>query len=219
MNQHSKATIEYYERNAAEYVAQTIAVDMQPLYDKFLKHIPNGGRILDAGCGSGRDSLAFKQRGYRVTAFDASAGMVEHARKLTGLDVKELRFEDFDMGPQFDGIWACASLLHVQRDQLADAVGRLGKSLLPGGVIYASFKHGETERVEGGRYFNDVSLQSFDWATVLSMKPILLTVGENWLSDDIRENDTKWANVLFHKAEPGKQGESRSTKHDSKAVE
>jgi 2-polyprenyl-3-methyl-5-hydroxy-6-metoxy-1,4-benzoquinol methylase len=74
-----------------------------------------GGRILDAGCGPGRDALAFAERGYELIAFDASTAMVRVARERVGsrIVVHLMRFEDLNGQSEFDGIWACASLLHV----------------------------------------------------------------------------------------------------------
>src|SRR5947209_6950722 len=104
-------TIRWYDRRAAQFTAQTAELDMSALYERFLKHIQPGGRILDAGCGTGRDAAAFAQRGFAVTAIDGSSEMARIAKQTTGrgVVVKEMRFEDVEWRDDFDGIWACAS--------------------------------------------------------------------------------------------------------------
>jgi SAM-dependent methyltransferase len=129
----SDQTLAYYERNAARYVGDTAGVDMAPLYEPFLALMPAGGRILDVGCGSGRDSLAFLARGYEVLAVDGSAAMVR-AAAAAGVSARRLRFQDLAFESEFDGVWACASLLHVPRGEITGVVGRVARALRPGGV-------------------------------------------------------------------------------------
>jgi 2-polyprenyl-3-methyl-5-hydroxy-6-metoxy-1,4-benzoquinol methylase len=77
-------TVGYYDRCAADFAAQTADLDLEPVYLRFLRYMPPGGRILDAGCGAGRDALAFAERGYEVVAFDASEAMVTLASERVG---------------------------------------------------------------------------------------------------------------------------------------
>src|SRR3954454_18662379 len=99
-------TIGYYNRHAAEFAAQTANVDMEPIYRRFLPHVRVGGRILDAGCGVGRDALAFAERGYDVVAIDASEEMVRLARERVGgrATVRLMQFQDIQWRDRFDGI-------------------------------------------------------------------------------------------------------------------
>jgi len=136
----------YYTQHAEAYAHTTRTVDMAPLYARFLPHVPAGGLILDAGCGSGRDALAFLQQGYAVEAFDASPELAQLASQHAGIPVKVMRFQDVDDTARFDAIWACASLLHVPQAELPQVLGQLWHSLKPGGVFYLSFKLGEGER-------------------------------------------------------------------------
>ncbi len=69
----------YYEDNAEEYIRSTKDLDMSALYDQFLPHVPAGGLILDAGCGSGRDAKRFAEMGFRVEAIDACTDAI-HSR-------------------------------------------------------------------------------------------------------------------------------------------
>ena len=120
-------SIDYYEQNADQFISGSLKVDMSQVYNHFIKYIPNGGYILDAGCGSGRDSLYFIEHGYNVTAFDASEAMANYCRKLTGVNTRQATFKKFETDILFDGIWACASLLHVPREELSDTIERLSR--------------------------------------------------------------------------------------------
>ncbi len=147
-------TISYYDQNAQHFFDDTANVDMGELYSEFLHHIPKGGRILDAGCGSGRDTRHFLQQGYDVTAFDASAAMCRLASEFTGICVVQRTFEQVDWRCTFDGIWACASLLHVARDQIEIVLQKLCRALKPEGVMFMSFKFRDGQWEQGGRFFN-----------------------------------------------------------------
>lgn len=189
-------TRQFYEVNAETFVAETRAIDMRSLYAPFLARIPAGGHILDAGCGSGRDSRAFLDLGYRVTAFDASPQMVHLASLELGQSVHCLSFQALDWRCEFDAIWACASLLHVKRPELPDVLHRMARSLRPSGVLYASFKYGQSERFHHGRHFTDLNADS--------LKNLLRETGvwtpiEIWMTHDRRpdRSDEQWLNVLL----------------------
>ncbi len=189
-------TTRYYTENARAFFADTVAVAMDPLYARFLPHIPPGGHILDAGCGSGRDSLAFLERGYRVTAFDASPSLAALAERHSGQPVRVLRLQDLEWSQTFDGIWACASLLHVPAAELPEVMGRLAGALRPGGVLYASFKYGRGERERQGRRFTDLDVAGL--RALLAQVPGL-TEPETWISEDLRPGRAaeRWLNTLL----------------------
>lgn len=150
-------TREFYEHHAERYFENTLKIDVSALYRRFLRYLPEGAYILDAGSGSGRDTLAFLQRGYRVEAFDSSPALCELSTSLTGVKTRVLRFEDFYEVERYDGIWACASLLHVPEAQLSYVIARLVGALKSGAAMYVSFKHGPSERIaEDGRFFTDM---------------------------------------------------------------
>ncbi len=155
-------TLKYYQDNAQTFFDGTVNVDMSSLYETFTKHLAPGARVLDAGCGSGRDAKAFKEMGYQVEAFDASSAMVELAREYTGLPVQLMTFADVDWKEEFDGIWCCASLLHVPAVELPGVMRRLAEALKPDGVWYVSFKYGDGEREVDGRRFTDMDETSLE---------------------------------------------------------
>lgn len=191
-------TNKYYQDNARSFYSATVEIDMSAIYQKFLPLMPKGGSILDAGCGSGRDSLHFKSEGYDATAMDASAALCKLASDLLGQDVHCLGFEDIAWQNHFDGVWTCASLLHVPKQQLPSVMTRLAKSLKAGGVMYASFKYGDSERVKGGRAFTDMTEESF--AELLKSVPEL-SLKESWVTADRRvDSDQNWLNVILDTA-------------------
>lgn len=189
-------SVKFYETNAESFIAQTVDVDMTSLYQRFCKHLKSGASILDAGCGSGRDALAFARVGYDVVAFDASPKMVDAASERAGVPVYQMTFEDVKFDQRFDGIWACASLLHVPRAQLSEVLRSLASLLNPTGVLYASFKCGEQEREKGGRYFNDLNekllVEHLEYVPGLSAREI-------WITSDRRPDriDERWLNCLL----------------------
>ena len=190
-------TLEYYQHHADDFFNSTVNVDMNSIYTPFLERIPKGGRILDAGCGSGRDSKAFLQQGYRVEAFDATAEMAKLASQHTGLSVKQMTFSDVDTVNRYDGIWCCASLLHVSAAELPDAMAKLARALKPGGIWYVSFKYGDGERVKDGRRFTDLNEQGLN--TLLAGLAGITLVG-HWITEDKRPDRSEmWLNALLQK--------------------
>ena len=191
-------TVTYYNNNAADFVADTLAVDMAPLYQRFLPLLPQGAHILDAGCGSGRDTLVFRECGYEVTAFDASHKMAAIAEQYTGQPIHVRRFEELEWVGLFDGIWACASLLHVAREDLPSVFGKLAAAMKPEGVLYCSFKYGTGDRVNGGRHFTDLDEAGME--QLLSERPDLELI-EHWQSGDRRTDRPKtvWLNALIRR--------------------
>ena len=193
-------TLAYYEANAERFVQDTQDIDMSILHVSFLSLLPASGvRVLDAGCGSGRDSLAFLAKGHEMVAFDASEAMARLASKNLGFPVLRLSFDQVNFRDTFDGVWACASLLHVPRPNISGALRRLARALKPGGVLYASFRYGNVESVRGGRLFSDYREQTFK--DMLRETPKLQPI-ELWRTSDVRPErpDTLWLNVLLREA-------------------
>lgn len=153
-------TIAFYDREAESYAEGTLSNDLSAFHEELVDKLPTGGRILDAGSGSGRDILAFQRRGFAVEAFDASSSLAKLASRVTGNDVQVSRFEDWPGAPdRYDGIWCFASLLHVRRKDLPAVLDKLIISLKPGGWLFASFKHGTQDAVDRvGRRFTNLTV-------------------------------------------------------------
>src|SRR5689334_20457518 len=115
-------TENYYQQNAGAFIQETVAIDMSAVYDKFIPLLPAGSRVLDAGCGSGRDSLFFKNAGFTVTATDNCPEFVSFTRQYAGVEAHCLSFNQLNFKKEFAAIWACASLLHLDREELADTL-------------------------------------------------------------------------------------------------
>ncbi len=156
MDEATRETISYYDENAKRFVADTAGARMGELQSKFASMLPKGGRILDLGCGSGRDSLAFLKAGFKVDAMDGSAAMCRAAHALTSLPVAHATFEDYEPQGPYDGIWACSSLLHVPSAKLPAIIGKYAGALKSGGTFYLSFKYGTFEGMRHGRWFTDM---------------------------------------------------------------
>lgn len=190
-------TIDYYNKHAEEFTASTFEVDMESLYQPFLAELPEGARILDVGCGSGRDTLAFKKKGYQVDAIDYSEELVKKASRLTGIPIKLKSFYEVDDYEAYDGIWACASLLHCERNCLAEVIGKLLSALKPHGVIYMSFKHGDLDREKDGRHFTDLNEHQAE-ELLNQFKSISLV--QRWITIDKRLDRTEeWLNIILKK--------------------
>ncbi|EMV7407524.1 TPA: class I SAM-dependent methyltransferase [Enterobacter soli] len=190
-------TLHYYQNHAQDFFDGTVNVIMTPLYEAFTRHLTPGVRVLDAGCGSGRDAKAFQDMGYQVDAFDASSAMVELARQHTGLPVQLMSFSEIDCKAQYDGIWCCASLLHVPSSELPAVMQKLADALKPGGVWYVSFKYGSGERVQGERRFTDMDEEGL--RGLLSAAPGV-EIGSLWVTEDNRPGrDEVWLNGVLNK--------------------
>lgn len=187
-------TINYYNSNAKKYFDNTVNADMSDHYRRFLKLLPKGSYIMDAGCGSGRDSKYFLTHGYKVKAIDGSSNLCELASKYLDQEVENVNFINIDYHNEFDGIWACASLLHVNKEDITLVIQKLQDALKDGGVLYASFKYGNSDRVQGGRYYNDMSEES--------VKELFNTfdIKDLWMNDDVRpDGKEKWINIIAAK--------------------
>lgn len=148
-------SIEYYNENAEEYFQKTVDIDMQEHWDAFTSLLPDGASILDLGCGSGRDSAYFLSCGYDVTMLDGSYEMCNLAGIHTGQEVLCLKYEDIDFCNVFDGIWACASLVHIPANHIDELLKRIIRGLKINGIMYMSFHYGDFEGIRDGRYFTD----------------------------------------------------------------
>ncbi len=191
-------SIDYYNKYANLYFESTVELDMGAMLDKFIAFLPEGGEVLDLGCGSGRDSLYLIERGFGVTAVDGSGELCELASIHIGQDVLQMQFSELDFDEVFDGIWACASLLHTTPDEFEEIFGKVIKCLKPGGVLYMSFKHGEFSGFRNGRYFND--FKSKELKDIVN-RHSELNLLEIWKSTDVRNEygDEVWLNVLVKK--------------------
>ena len=173
-----------------------------PEHGRFAALLPPGGRILDAGCGSGRDARAFRELGFEVTATEPAPRLAALASAYTGLDVLVMSFAQMAWREAFDGIWACASLLHVSRADLPEAVARLRDALTHGGLFFMSFKHGTQEREAHGRRFTDLDEAGARrlLAEVGGLEPLSTEVVADKRAERAGEH---WLSLICRRAAPG----------------
>ena len=122
-------TINYYNKYTKSFIQTTRSVDFTNIQNKFLSYLPSGASILDFGCGSGRDTKYFLKRNYNVTAIDGSEEICKEASKYTGIKVKQMLFEELNDQNIYDGIWACASILHLSTNDLLRVFHKMNKAL------------------------------------------------------------------------------------------
>lgn len=190
-------TLDYYNNKTEDFYESTIIADVSALYDRFLKYIPPRGKILDLGCGSGRDTKEFLNKGYIVEAIDGSSELCKKASNYTGINVKCMDFFDIDEHEKYDGIWACASLLHVEKMYISDLLMKLQKALVSNGAFYMSFKYGEFAGERDDRYFVDLNEEEF--CKIYERLDGYLKVDE-WCSEDVRRGkNVKWLNEIIRK--------------------
>lgn len=191
-------TLKYYNEHAKAFAASTANLEFTEFQDKFLSYIKPGARVLDFGCGSGRDTKYFLDKGYQVDAIDGSSELVKMASEYAQIEVKQMLFQELQAVGVYDGIWACSSILHLTKDELADVMERMEKALVSKGIIYMSFKYGTEENERKGRHFTDM--------TEDKMKDLLDKVGlfmteDMWVTSDVRpgREDEKWLNIIVRK--------------------
>lgn len=149
------STIAYYDRHAAAYAAMTARMDVTSQLAHFANFLPVGAHVLDLGCGAGRDLSGLHEAGLQVEGVDASKCLAEIARARSGLPVAVADLRDLPFAPtSFDGLWAMASLLHVEEGDLRQALRGMLKILRPHGIFFSSVKRGHgLIQDEHGRWF------------------------------------------------------------------
>ena len=193
-------TLSFYENNADVYAQQTASVDLADLYEQFLNLLPNGGRILDVGCGSGRDLRAFKLMGFDCVGIDPSSNLARIAHEYSGCETIVTGVEGVSFESSFDGVWACASLLHLPRRRLPVALNRIHIALKPTGLFFISIQQGEGESVAtDGRFFARYSLTELN-ELVNSAGFVVL---REWSTDDAQQKRRaiSWINILARRRE------------------
>lgn len=192
-------TLSYYDANARAFADSTRNVEFSAMRERFTSLLVPSAAILDLGCGSGRDTRAFLDAGFSVTATDGSAELCRAASELCGIPVRHELFQDLADVDAYDGVWACSSILHLPKDQLADVLTRIARALKPRGILYTSFKHGDFEGMRNGRHFTDFTEPTF--RDFVATAAPTLTIEQLWTTTDVRpgRGDETWLNVILRK--------------------
>ena len=191
-------TLNYYNENANIFIEVTQNVNFSKIQNVFLQLLPSRGTILDFGCGSGRDTKYFLEHGYKVDAIDGSIELCKFASQYTGINVIYKLFHELSDVEKYDGIWACASILHVKKTELPEILQKMCNATKKNGIIYVSFKYGDFEGERNGRYFTDMTEESM--SELLTYIPEL-KVENQWITGDVREGrgDERWLNMILRK--------------------
>lgn len=194
----TQATLTYYNQNARQFADTTLSVDFTATQNRFLKRMPLHAKILDFGCGAGRDTKYFLEQGYQVEAVDGSEELCKLAESYTGIPVKHMLFQELCAVDCYDGIWACSSILHLPYQELREVLLKMAKALKPQGIIYASFKYGSFQGERKGRYFTDFTEEGFE-ALRNTVEGLFLV--EQWVSRDVRpgRGEERWLNLILQK--------------------
>ena len=191
-------TIKYYNENAKTFVEGTVSVDFSDIQTKFINKLNDNAKILDFGCGSGRDTKFFLENGFDVEAIDGSEELCKFASEYTGINVKHMYFQQLEEVSKYDAVWACSSILHLSYDELIDVMKKIVDSLKTNGLFYTSFKYGDFEGDRNGRYFINM-----DETHISSLLEHIehLEIEEMWITTDVRPNrgEEKWINLFMRK--------------------
>ena len=191
-------TLLYYNANAIKFTEDTVNVDFSQIQNRFLERIPLHSCVLDFGCGSGRDTKYFKEQGFVVTATDGSEELCKIASEYAGVPVKKMLFMELDEVAAYDGIWACSSILHCPFEDLVIVMQKICTALKDNGVLYTSFKYGTFAGERNGRFFTDMTEESFK---ELLEKVPGLEIEDLTITTDVRpgRGEEKWLNLILRK--------------------
>lgn len=191
------STNDFYNTNAHSFAEGTLELDMSDFYSRLEIFLAPGMRILDVGCGPGRDLKYFSKK-YEAFGLEPSLELCKIAKEFSGREVVNSDLLSFESSDKFDAIWACASLLHIESHKLESAFNKVSTLLKAGGFFYSSFKYGDFEGDRNGRHFTDLTENRFE--SLINSTGLI--VKSHWLTSDIRpgrENE-KWLNSICQKS-------------------
>jgi cyclopropane fatty-acyl-phospholipid synthase-like methyltransferase len=186
-----------YKTNPQEYIDQTIKINMTHVYSVFEKYLKPSSYIWDVGCGSGRDSIFFSNKGHTLLASDYSQEMIDLIRPKVNFKIIVDDMTNSQINDQFDAIWACSSLLHLKKDHLSNFFKHISNNLKPNGMVYCSFKKGEVEREKFCLIFQDFTIDSFaKYMKELNMFDVIESFETK---DSLSELRPDWVNFVLKK--------------------
>lgn len=193
-------SIDYYNRYAVPYYEETVDVDMTEVIEPFMELLPENAEVLDLGCGSGRDTIVLEERGFYVTPMDGSEEMCKLAEVNTDQEVLQMTYDEMEFDDVFDGIWACASLVHLTDDEMREIMKKLIQALKADGILYFSVHKGDRDGIYNGRYFRDYTRKEL--SELMEEFPELELINM-WTTQDARsgKSDGQWLNVLAKKSD------------------
>ena len=186
----------YYEINAERYAVETFSADMSEQYNRFLPLLKEGARILDVGSGSGRDACYFQEQGYKVTALEPSKNLCMEIQKVFSGKIVCSDIQSYQPEERYDGIWACASFLHLQEKEVLRFFEKLDLYLKDEGIIYLSGKNGiSTGEAADGRYFLEFTEELVEKILAVNDR---MRIEELWYTEDVSgRKGFRWMNVIL----------------------
>lgn len=186
----------YYESNAERYAAETISADMSEQYQRFLPLLKKGAKILDVGSGSGRDVCYFQKQGYQATALEPSKNLCREIRKVFSGEIVCSDIQNYRPAERYDGIWACASLIHLQEEEVLQFFERIDRYLNDDGIVYISGKNGiQSGKAGDGRYFLEFTEHLVEKILTVNKQ---LKLEQLWYTEDVSgRRGFWWMNVIF----------------------
>ena len=193
-------SIDYYNRYAVPYYEETVDVDMTEVIEPFMELLPENAEVLDLGCGSGRDTIVLEERGFYVTPMDGSEEMCKLEEINTDQEVLQMTYDEMEFDDVFDGIWACAALVHLTDDEVREIMKKLIQALKADGILYFSVHKGDRDGIYNGRYFRDYTRKEL--SDLMEEFPELELINM-WTTQDARsgKSDGQWLNVLAKKSD------------------
>lgn len=197
--------IRTYNKIAKIYSKFTFNNINQYQLNKFVSMLQKKAKVLDAGCGSGKDANYFKEDGLDVYAIDAAEKMLAEAKK----NVKGVKFKKMDMikmdfkDGTFDGVWASASLLHNEKKDTPKILAELKRILKNEGVLYLSLKEGKGEEIKKKEKYNNEPIPFF-YYTLPELEEFVKKAGfdvvhSEFSEDILKRKDTKWIHLYCKK--------------------
>jgi ubiquinone/menaquinone biosynthesis C-methylase UbiE len=193
-------TIQTYEEIADDYCQVLNDINIIKNHaDYFLENIP-GKKLLDVGCGPGRDAKYFSEHGMEVVGIDLTANFI----KLAIVNVPKAIFKQMDMrkldfaNESFDGIWSCASFLHIPKKEAKDTLLNLNRVLKPGGLIFVSVKHGMGEKMVGEKHYQGGE-KFFAFYTQQELVDLFTSCGFDIQQANTEHKGHDWVNVFAKK--------------------
>ncbi len=186
-------TIKSYDQTVDQYVENVSPQLMNQWHEKFMELLPKNGRILDLGCGFGRDVEIFAEHGFESHGIDLSSNMIARAKaevldgKFLVQDIRDPGYED----SYFDGLWARASLLHIPKAEIANTLQKWSKLINNKGILFLNIKKGSGEGLESDtRYQGQEKFWSYFSETEII--DFLQAAGFNILEKKTKASDEKY---------------------------
>ena len=193
-------TIEYFNEKAEKCFKDAFTITEHTNQDHFLGYLKPGARILDFGCGSGRDTAYFREKGLTVDAADGSSEMCRLASEYLQTPVACMEFNELDAEDLYDGIWASASIMHLEYEKLKEVFPKMIRALKKNGILYVNFKYGDKDGFLGKRYYTYMTEERFQ--DLLKDFPQLTAVETGTFGNEHPDQpDFRWLYAYLRKTE------------------